>query len=418
MKILLINYRFFISGGPERYMFNLIDLLESKGHEVIPFSIKYSKNLPSKYSHYFVSPLSNENEIYFKEQKLNLKTIIKSLERTFYSKEVYNKLQKLIKDTKPDFAIVLHYLKKLSPAVLVALNDSRVPFFVRLSDYLMICPNAHLIRNDRTCELCIKGNFINSIKYRCVQNSFSASIIYYLANKYYHYKKYFNLIPMFVIPSKFMLNKMIEAGYDQKRLTHLPTFIEPNIGYFREKKKQIVFIGRIERIKGVHTLLDAIRILKETRNIKPECMIIGDGDKNYLSELKLFVDNNNLKNIKFLGKKEKEEIFSILRESILSVIPSLWYDNLPNSALESLANGTPVIAPNHGSFIELIQNGKTGYLFEPGNSYDLAEKIYQLFNSNNLKEFIENCMKYIKEYHSPEKHYNKILEIFEKIKLN
>lgn len=416
MKILIINYRFFISGGPERYMFNLIDLLESKGHKVIPFSIRYSKNLPSKYSHYFADPLSNENEIYFKEQKLNLKSIIKTLERSFYSKEVYNKLKELINDTKPDFAIVLHYLKKLSPSVLVALNDSKIPFFVRLSDYLMICPNAHLFRSNKICELCVKGNFINSIIYKCVQNSYAASIVHYLATKYHKYKKYFDLIPHFAIPSKFMLNKMIEAGYDQKRLTHLPTFIEPNQGCSGDKKKRIVFVGRIERVKGVHLLLEAIKIIKETQNIEPECLIIGEGDHNYYSELKLFASKNNLTNVKFLGKKERDEIYSILRESALTVTPSLLYDNQPNSVLESLANGTPVIAPNHGSFTELIQNGKTGFLFEPGNSYDLAKKIYQLYNVNNLKEFSENCIKYIKEYHSPETHYNKILEIFDKIK--
>lgn len=143
MKILIIHYRYFISGGPERYLFNLKELLENKGHKVIPFSIKYDKNLYSEYDRYFATPLSNKSEIFFRDQTWNIKTLIKTLERTFYSPEVYKKLKKLIIDTKPKIAIVLQFNRKLSPSVLSALYDTNLPFAVRLSDYGMICANAH-----------------------------------------------------------------------------------------------------------------------------------------------------------------------------------------------------------------------------------------------------------------------------------
>ena len=47
MKICLVNYRYFVSSGPERYMFAVKTLLEARGHEVIPFSIRYRQNDPS-----------------------------------------------------------------------------------------------------------------------------------------------------------------------------------------------------------------------------------------------------------------------------------------------------------------------------------------------------------------------------------
>ena len=153
MKIIIVNYRYFISGGPERYMFNLKELLENHGHHIIPFSIKYAKNLKSEYEEYFVPPLSSEKEVYFKDQTWSVKSFYKTIERAFYSPEVYRNLTRLIKDTKPDFAICLHFGRKLSPSVLSALHDSKVPFVVRLSDFGMICANSHMLRNEEVCEL-------------------------------------------------------------------------------------------------------------------------------------------------------------------------------------------------------------------------------------------------------------------------
>ena len=59
MRILLVNYRYFISGGPEKYMFNIKKMLEDNGHEVIPFSIHSNKNVETEYSKYFVEPIGS-----------------------------------------------------------------------------------------------------------------------------------------------------------------------------------------------------------------------------------------------------------------------------------------------------------------------------------------------------------------------
>ena len=73
MRILLVNYRYFISGGPERYLFNIKKKLENEGHEVIPFSIHSMKNVPSEYSKYFVEPIGGRNVVYYEEYR-NMKT--------------------------------------------------------------------------------------------------------------------------------------------------------------------------------------------------------------------------------------------------------------------------------------------------------------------------------------------------------
>ena len=65
MKIVLVNYRYFFAGGPERYLFNIKQLLEDAGHEIIPFSVKHKQNVATPYEKYFLSPIGNGDEIYF-----------------------------------------------------------------------------------------------------------------------------------------------------------------------------------------------------------------------------------------------------------------------------------------------------------------------------------------------------------------
>lgn len=64
MRILIVNYRYFISGGPEKYMFNIKKMLEDNGHEVIPFSIHSNKNVETEYSKYFVEPIGGRDTTY------------------------------------------------------------------------------------------------------------------------------------------------------------------------------------------------------------------------------------------------------------------------------------------------------------------------------------------------------------------
>ena len=110
MKIILVNYRYFFSGGPERYYFNIKELLERNGHEVIPFSIKSSRNVPitvrggerPDLEKYFLDIV--DDEVYFAQsaKKKSLRLILKSFTRMFYSTEAKRKMKQLLKDEKPD----------------------------------------------------------------------------------------------------------------------------------------------------------------------------------------------------------------------------------------------------------------------------------------------------------------------------
>lgn len=380
MRILLCNYRYFVSGGPERYMFNVAGALADHGHDVIPFSIRYQQNQDTPYSGYFAEPLAAPDQVYYREQDWTPRTTWRTVSRLFYARDVEKAVTRLAKDTNPQIAYVLQYLRKMSPSLLVGLKGAGLPIVARLSDYAMLCPQMHFLRDNTPCELCSGGNLLPSIRYGCVQDDLAISALNALATQYHRVLRFFDLIDVFVTTTRFMYERLVGAGYPEKRLCYIPTFV--NTAVFRpafEEPKQlyVAYAGRLDQIKGVHVLIEALALLRAKipgTNLKIK--IVGSGAPQYTALLKQQVGRLDCgSHVEFLGQLTTEEMVPFLNNAFLTVVPSLWYENLPNVVLESYACGTPVLASNLGSLPECVVEGQTGYLFGPGNSDDLAERL-------------------------------------------
>jgi len=421
MKIIFANYRYFVSGGPERYMFGVTDALNAHGHEIIPFSINYTKNQPSLYSEYFVDPLGNRDEVKFREQRFNTKTLWRTLIRLFYAKDIENAIKRLVSETQPEVAYVLHYLRKLSPSLLVGLKKANIPIVVRLSDYAMVCPQAHCLRLNCPCELCVKGSLWPSIRHNCVQDSLAASTLNALATWFHRARHYFDLIDVFVTTNHFMYQKMLDAGFSKSRLQCIPTFTD--VEAFKPKPdsskgKYILYAGRIEEIKGVHVLIDALGLLHKRRpSLEIQAKILGAGDRRYRNSLEKSIKQLGIENmIEFVGEVDLSKIAILLGKSFLSIVPSLWYENLPNSILESYACGTPVLASDIGSLRECVKNGETGFLFGPGDPVSLAQFLEYCFDHpDEIRIMGRHARRIAEQKYSPEKHISALENLFEQL---
>ena len=95
MRIIIANYRYFIAGGPERYMFKFMEVAEKNGVECIPFSVDYAMNVETKYSKYFVSPRGNREDIMYADIKMTPHNILKMLNCAIYNFEAEKKLRKM-----------------------------------------------------------------------------------------------------------------------------------------------------------------------------------------------------------------------------------------------------------------------------------------------------------------------------------
>lgn len=415
MKVLIVNYRYFVSSGPERYMFGVSRLLEQAGHEVVLFSIRYKQNVPNEWSHYFVSPLAGQDAVYFREHVWTPRTIVRTLERAFYSREVYDSLRALLHAERPDVALVLCYLRKLSPSVLCALRDNGVPIVVRLSDFAMVCPQQHLVRDGKVCEVCVGRNTLPSIRHRCVQGSFAASAVNAAAMAVARRRGWFDTVDRFVAPSSVMRQKMVAGGYAVERIVHLPTFVSLQPDECRPQRlRRIVYVGRIDPPKGVGVLIDAFTALRDEADLRDvELMVVGDDSTPEALRLKNRVQRSNLAHVHFVGRVDHADVVRFLSTSLLSVIPSLWHENLPNSLLESLACGTPVVGSNVSSIAEALAGTEAGALFEPGDPGDLSRVLSSLLRDGpRLTAMSLDARRLATTRYDPEAHLNGLLRVF------
>lgn len=442
MKIILVNYRYFISGGPERYYFNIKEILERHGHEVIPFSIKSSRNVPIVISEglddsnapkmkehpelekYFLDIV--DDEVYFAQAKKKTPMmILKSFTRMFYSWEAKSKMRQLIREQQPDLVYIMQMHNKISPSIVDAAHAEGVPVIHRISDFQYMCPNA-LFYNDKTgvCEDCLKGKRLNCVKNRCVLNSPVYSGIKMMAKLLHDAMKVTGRIDQFVVPSEFTYEKLHEYGIPYEKLNHIPTFFnlkehDPQVEY----RPFVLFVGRIEKQKGLMTLVKAFEELPY------ELKIIGFSNDGYEDELKRYLGrpiNGDLNieescmygkngNIHFLGRKSFEEIVPYLKTCLCTTVPSEWYDNFPNALIESYAFKKAVIATDFGSLKYMVTDGETGLKFKYADIEDFREKIRWMFeHQKNAKTMGENGYRLIETTYSPEAHYQTLIKLMEK----
>lgn len=410
MRIILVNYRYFISGGPERYYFNIKEILEKNGHEVIPFSVKSSRNIKNDYEQYFLDIV--DDEVYFAQAKKKTpRMILKSFTRMFYSFEAKRKMRQLIRDTRPDIVYIMQMHNKISPSIVDAARAEHIPVVHRISDFQYMCPNA-LFYNDRcgVCEDCLKGKRMSCVKYRCVLNSPVYSAIKMAAKWVHDIMHVTDKIDAFVVPSSFTLGKLKEYGIPQEKLNHIPTFfnlkeIDPKVEY----KPFVLFVGRIEKQKGLMTLIKAFE------NTEYNLKIIGFSNDGYEDELKNYLKDKK-HNIEFLGRKKFEEIVPYLKSCLCTTVPSEWYDNFPNVILESFAYKKAVIATDFGSLPELVHENQTGLTFKYADRNDFRSKIKFMFENVDKAKFMgENGYKQVITSYSPQQHYKQLMELFKEV---
>ncbi|MBC8395056.1 MAG: glycosyltransferase family 4 protein [Deltaproteobacteria bacterium] len=348
--------------------------------------------------------------------------VAKMLGRQFYSPHVYKKLRQLIRDTRPDVAYVLHFLKRMSPSVIDACADEGVPAVVRLSDFGLICANNIFFRDGKICQLCEK-NQKYGLKYRCVKGSFFASTVRYLAHRFHELRGVFKKIDALVCPSKFMKEVFNRnSHFGEIPAHHLPTFTDFSVfdaqqgrPSFEERAERPygIYQGRLEYEKGVDLIVDALKLLRK-RGVNLGFKFIGkSNDPAYEDKLKSMVADAGLNDVEFCGFLDKERLFGLMRGALISVVPSRWVDNMPNSLIESQAMGLPVVASNQGCFLELIEDRVNGMLFDSDSAADLAEKMEAtLADRGSWEGMSERAERWVRDYCSADKHYRSLMEIF------
>lgn len=359
-------------------------LLEKHGHEVIPY-YRDSRNI----------------------DKYGLLARARMLINVPYNKKVEMDLEATIHDVKPDVAHVHNVFPMLTAAVYKVLNRCGVPVVQTVHNFRFLCPNGQFYIHNHICEDCQKRSYFSAVKNRCMQDSILVSSAYAAAISYAWKTEILpNNIDRYIALNQFFAKRLINAGVPSSRIRVLGNFTDNFEKSVSLKQGYALYLGRLSREKGLHTLLDAWERV-DSITLK----IAGSGPLS--KEIGELIANRNVSNVQLLGHVSGVEKTRLIKNAICMVVPSEWYENFPMSVVEAMSLGTPVIASRIGGLPDMVEHGVTGYLFKPGDVNELAKFINILFEKDNIvKQMSSQAMVVSQTKFNPTVHLKDLIDIY------
>jgi len=398
MRVLNVSQNYFVRGGSDTQYFALEKLRRERGHEVIPFAAADDRNRPTPWSPYF--PQAAEFE---KPRPMDIA-------RFLYSADAKRKIRTLIQEYRPDVAHLHIYYGKLTSSILAPLREAGIPIVQTLHEYKLICPVYTLISQDEICEACEGRYFWRALPRTCNRGSLTRTALSVVESYTSRWLGSLDSIDCFLAVSDFVREKMIQCGVPPERITTLMNYVDPiEVRPAGEIGDTIVYYGRVESVKGVFTLVEAIG------GLDIPLLIVGDGEAK--PELQALVARQGWENVRFLPFQSREALAAILRASLCTVLPSNWYEPFGMTILESFQFARPVIASAIGGIPEVIKEGSDGILVPPGDVQALREAIISMVEHPDRAQRM-GLVGHEKTHQQfgPERFYKQLMEVYDRVR--
>ena len=320
--------------------------------------------------------------------------------QTLWSKKTTLDISELIQNFKPDVIHVHNTLPLISPSIYWAAARAHIPVVQTLHNFRLHCPQAMYLRNGKLCEDCLGKIPWRSVLHGCYRKSKPQTAV--LASMLTFHRTigtWQNKVTRYIALNEFCRQKFIAGGLNAERILVKPNFVEAQ-NSTNEVRQGFLFVGRLSAEKGVATLIEASKRLSQANII-----VIGTGPEA------ASLENTELS---LLGSLPSEAVYDKMRQSQALILPSIWYENFPRTLVEAFACGLPVIASRIGALAELVEDGVTGLLFEPGNAVDLAGKMrWAQQNPEKLQEMGYRARHVYEEKYTAEQNYHQLMAIYD-----
>lgn len=482
MRIVQVHKFLYRKAGAERYFFDGAELLQRHGHEVFLWGMNSEGNEQLAMNNEQLENNTVNHESRFKNSESGIrnhesseKTQIQNLEprtynlepktynvsyinfenpktlrerarcffRMVYSFEAKKKFKAFVEEVQPDIVHIHNIYHQISPSILDVCTKKKIPVVMSVHDYSLICPNYHLFSQGHSDEGCKGGNYLHDVWNRSVKSGYLGGLACALEMFLHHmlWKIYEKNIAVFLAPSEFVKDKLIEFGLPKDKVVLLRYFLpkiesaphlkvdesgrmnqevgsyKDEAGFFNsmihDSRFMIPYIlayGRLSEEKGFDVLIRAMVHIKDK---ELQLKIAGSGPEE--DRLKRVIQELGLENrVELLGWKKGEELESLQNNALCIVVPSLWHDPSPFVLLESLAQGKVVIGARVGGITENLEKVDPELLYNSQEVVELAKKIDMVCNysSDRVKDLKEKGISHIqKEYDSLE-HYAKLIKIY------
>jgi len=359
--LLAINNYYYPRGGAEVLFLEHNRLFENIGWQAVPFAMRHAKNLDTPWSAYF------PDEIEFgADYSLGAKLL--RAPRVVYSVQARQRMRRLLDAVEPSVAHVHNIYHHLSPSVLPLLKQRGIPIVMTLHDLKLACPAYTMMCGGKPCERCRGGKLYNVALNRCIKGSLALSSLV-MVEAYVHRALglYSGNVDRFVVPSRFLLEKLVEWGWPRERFVHIPNFVDIDRFTPRtEAGRRFVYCGRLDELKGIETLVRAAALARQP------VTLIGRGPLE--ARLRALAAELHA-DVAFPGYLTKDALAAAIGDARAIIVPSECHENAPLALLEGYAAGKPVIGSRIAGIPELVREDETGALYPVGDAAALAEAL-------------------------------------------
>jgi glycosyltransferase involved in cell wall biosynthesis len=365
MKVLMANKFFFRKGGAEVVMFQERNFLLRSGEEVIEFSMQEERNCESAHESHFVS-----HKHYGEGSKRSKLGLALSL---IHSREAVSKIASLIDKTRPDLMHCHNIYHQITPSIVRVAKSRGIPVVLTLHDFKPMCPVYVRLQAGRPCSLCLDGDFHQVLKNRCADGSIGASALLYAEAVIQRWLGNYERVDRFLAPSRFMRDAALHRFRSEQVALLYNGVDTAEIEVSTRDEGYVLYLGRLSKEKGVETLLKAHEAAGTW-----DLLVAGTGPLACGLQTRY-------RNARFVGQLSGQALKATIGGASAIVVPSEWYENCPMSVLEAMAYGKPVVASRIGGIPELVVDGETGVLFEPGDAGDLQRHVSRLMGDASLR---------------------------------
>jgi glycosyltransferase involved in cell wall biosynthesis len=382
MKILAVHNRYQRPGGEDQVFMDETALLEARNHRVLRYEV-------------------HNDQV----EQVNRLTLAKD---TVWNTSAYRELGALIRRERPDVVHFHNTLPLVSPAGYYAARAEGVPVIQTLHNYRLLCPVSLFFRDGRVCEDCMgKAVPWPGVVHKCYRGSRAASgVIATMLTVHRAMRTWTEMVDVYVALTEFARKKFIEGGLPAGKIVVKPNFVAPDPGRGQGGGGYALFVGRLAPEKGTGTMLAAWERLGTRIPLK----IVGDGPLRD----RVVGAATRQSHVEWLGHRPVEEVHALMGKADMLVFPSQWYETFGRVAVEAFAAGTPVIAANIGAVAELVEHGRTGLKFRPGDPEDLVTQVeWALSHPAELQSMREEVRAEFEAKYTAERNYRALMEIYE-----
>ena len=375
-RVLIVHNGYQHKGGEDTVVEAEVQLLRERGHAVALFT--------------------RHNDDIHKVSKLAL------VANTFWASGVAAEFAAELERFKPDVIHVHNIFPMISPAIYWVAAKHHIPVVQTLHNFRLLCPQAMFLREGKVCEACMGCVPWRGVVHGCYRDSkVQSAVLAGMVSFHRLLGTWQEKVTRYIALNDFCRSKYINGGLPADKLVIKPNFVQSiALSTNSPIPNGVLYVGRLSPEKGINVLAKACAPLSMLK-----VKVAGTGEQSTLLE--------KLENVELLGLQSPEAVRQLMAQSIALVMPSICFETFGLVIIEAFSVGTPVIASRIGVLPELVEDGVTGLLFNPGDADDLADKLqWAQAHPEQMRSMGEAARAKYEAFYTAETNYQQLMTIY------